>query len=417
MSARPHHAVVLSGGGANGAYEVGVLKALFNGKCKDIGPFEPSLFFGTSVGSYNASFLVSQWDEFGPAAIANLERAWLEVLAGNAARNGVYRFRGDPGYFLDPTAYIPNPLRPFIELGRDGAFLTWEGIQRAVYLATGQTTGQSPGQGEEALRERFANLFDFSALISSAPWARTIRETINFPSIRRTGETRKLQIFATNWTTGRVRAFGNRDMTDHLGPLAIQASSAVPGVIPSVSVGAEPYVDGSVLLNTPLHPALDAGADVLYVVYLDPDIASIPFSSLESTVATSYRMQTIAWAALVNREIARARRINRGLAVFDRLQRGEAVPELELEQLGSGAVLVLGGLKPVFQNYRPVTIHRFHPREELGGGALGLLNLDRDHIEDLIYKGFTDAALHNCYLEGCIIPGVETLETEAPDFS
>jgi len=410
MSDRPHHAVILSGGGANGAYEVGILKALFNGKIRDIGPFEPSLFYGTSVGSYNVSFLVSQWDEFGPAAIANLERAWLEVLAGDDVRNGVYRFRGDPGYYLDPRNYVPNPLAPLLDLGRDSAFLAWEGIQRAVYLATG-----APAQQQESLRERFANLFDFSAFISSAPWDETIRKTINFPSIRRTELTRRLRLFATNWTNGRVRQFENRDLTDNLGPLAIRASSAIPGILPPVYVGAEPFVDGSILLNTPLRPALNEGADVLYVVYLDPDVASIPLAALDSTVAASYRMQTISWAALINREIARARRINRGLDALGRLQRGEVIPELELERLGKGAIIALGGLKPVFQSYRPITIHRFHPRDDLGGGALGMLNLDRDHIEDLIYKGFSDATLHDCYQEGCIIPGVETRETEAPE--
>ncbi len=400
----PRQAIVLSGGGANGAYEVGVLKALFSGKCKGLGLIEPGHFFGTSIGSYNAAFLVSQWDEFGPAAVANLERVWLGTLAGDPARNGIYRFRGDPGLFLDPTAYVPNPLRPLLELGRDSAYLTWEGIQRAVYLATGE---------QEGLRERVANLFDFTVFVSTAPWSETIRQTINFPNIRRTEATRKLRIFATNWTTGRVRSFGNRDMSDNLGPLAIQASSAVPGVLPPIFVGAEPFVDGSVLINTPLRPALNE-ADVIYVVYLDPDVASIPLSTLDSTVATSYRLQTIAWAALVNREIYRARRINRGLEAFDRLRRGEALPELELERLGKGAVLALGGLKSL-TSYRPVTIHRFHPREELGGGALGMLNLDPTHLEELIYKGFSDASLHDCYQEGCIIPGVETLETEVPE--
>jgi predicted acylesterase/phospholipase RssA len=397
----PRQAVILSGGGANGAYEVGILKALFNNKCRDVWPSDPELFFGTSVGSYNAAFLVSQWDEFGPAAIGNLERVWLEVMAGDVGRNGVYRFRGDPGHFLNPSTYLSNPLRPFLELAGDSAFLTWEGIQRAVYLATSR---------EESLRERAANLFDFSTFISSEPWDRTIRQTINFGTIRGAEETRKLRIFATNWTTGRVRMFENRDMTENLGPLAIRASSAIPGIFPAVSVGAEPYVDASVLMNTPLRPALDNGADVLYVIYLDPDVASIPLSTLDSTVAASYRLQQISWAALVNAEIERARRINRGLAVFARLERGEPVPELELDELAKGAAHVLGSLAKHVHDYRPVTIHRFHPREDLAGGALGLLNLDRDHIEDLIQRGFNDATLHNCVKEGCIIPGVETSE-------
>lgn len=395
-------ALVLSGGGANGAYEVGVLKALFNGRCKDVVAPDPELFFGTSVGSYNAAFLVSQWGEFGPAAVANLELAWRELLAGDIGRNGAFRFRGDPGYLLDPSSYLPNPLQPLLNLARDSAFLTWEGIQRAVYVTT---------SSEESLRERAANLFDFSAFIATEPYDLTIRQTLNFSTIRRAEDTRKLRIFATNWTTGRVRMFENHDLTDNLGPLVIRASGAIPGIFPAVNVGAEPYVDGSILMNTPLRPALDEGADILYVVYLDPDVASIPLSTLDSTVASSYRMQQISWAALINAEIERARRINRGLAVFGRLQRGERVPELEIDDLAKGAVHALGGLATHLHDYRPITIHRFHPRDDIAGGALGLLNLDRGHIEDLIQRGFNDASLHNCVREGCIIPGVETTET------
>jgi predicted acylesterase/phospholipase RssA len=399
---KPRQALVLSGGGANGAYEVGILKALFSGRCRDVGTPDPELYFGTSVGAYNAAFLAAQWDEFGPAAIANLELAWLEVLAGDVGRNGVYRFRGDPGYFLDPSSYLPNPLRPLLNLARDSAFLSWEGIQRAVYVTT---------SSEESLRERIANLFDFSAFVSTEPWDRTIRRTVNFAAIRRAEDTRKLRIFATNWTTGRVRMFENRDLTDNIGPLAVRASGAIPGIFPSVAVGAEPYVDGSILMNTPLRPALNDGADILYVVYLDPDVASIPLSTLDSTVAASYRMQQISWAALINAEIERARRINRGLAVFGRLERGEPVPELEIDELAKGAVHALGGLAKHLHDYRPITIHRFHPRDDIADGALGLLNLDRDHIEDMVQRGFNDATLHNCIKEGCIIPGVETAET------
>ncbi|HEV2846723.1 MAG TPA: patatin-like phospholipase family protein, partial [Thermoanaerobaculia bacterium] len=127
-SRRPRQAIILSGGGANGAYEVGILKALFSGKCRGVTAPEPEFFFGTSVGSYNAAYLVSQWGEFGTAAVSNLERTWFEEISGGAGSNGVFRFRGDPGYFLDPSAYVPNPFRPLLELFGDGAYLTWEGV-------------------------------------------------------------------------------------------------------------------------------------------------------------------------------------------------------------------------------------------------------------------------------------------------
>ena len=390
---KPREAVILSGGGANGAYEVGVLKALLSGKTRSIAPPDPEFFFGTSIGSYNASFLVSQWEEFGPSAIANLERTWIEVLSGDAGNNGVYRFRGDPAYFFNPASYLGNPLRPLRALTGDAAYLTWEGVQRAVYLAT---------ERGETLRERLANLFDFTAFIATDRWRQTIRDTVNFAAIRRC-DTRQLRIFAVNWNTGDLRIFRNHEMTENLGSLAVLASSAIPGVLPPVEVGAEPYVDGGVLMNTPLRPALDEGVDVIHVVYLDPDIASIPNSVLNSTLAANYRLQTISWASLVNSEIARARRINRGLEVFGRLQRGESIGQPELERLARGAVMLLGGRH--VEMYRPITIHRYHPGEELSGGALGLLNFERDHIDDLIGRGFTDATLHDCRNECCVIPG------------
>jgi predicted acylesterase/phospholipase RssA len=387
------HAVILSGGGSNGAYEVGVLKALLAGRCACVGPVDPQLFYGTSVGSFNAAFLVSQWDRYGAAAIGNLERVWLDVLAATGAGNGGYRFRGDPGYYLNPASYVWNPLRPLQQLAVDSAFLAWDGINRAVHLGTAT---------EESLRERLAELFNFSSFVSVEPWLETIRRTIRFEAIRQC-DSRRLKIFGTNWATGKLRAFENKDMTDRIGPLAILASSAIPGVFPAVNVGAEPYVDGGVLMNTPLRPALDDGADVLHVVYVDPDVSAIPLSTLESTVASTYRLQTVSWAALVNREIARARRINRGLAAFDRLQRREPIAESEMEALAKGVVMVLGGRHP--GTYRPITIHRYHPRDELGQGALGMLNMERDHLDDLIQRGFSDASLHDCQDECCVVPG------------
>jgi hypothetical protein len=56
------------------------------------------------------------------------------------------------------------------------------------------------------------------------------------------------------------------------------------------------------------------------------------------------------------------------------------------------------------EHYRPLTIHRYHPRDDLSNGALGLLNLDRSHIENLIERGFSDAVNHDCKASSCILP-------------
>ena len=391
----PKQAIVLSGGGANGAYEVGILKALLAGKSPATRyvPPSPEIFAGTSIGSFNAAFLVSQWDTYGAAAIGDLETVWLERMAENdRGTNGAYRFRGDPFELLEPARYVPNPFQPFLQLAEDGAYLAWDGLQRAVHLVTNR---------DEGLRQRLAELLSFTSFVSNGPWERTVRDTIRFEGIR--SSSRQLRVAATNWTTGELRVFGNLDMTERLGPLAIMASSAMPGVFPAVNIGAEPHVDGGVLMNTPLKLATDIGADVLHVIYLDPAVRAIPLDALQSTVGTVYRQQTIAWANVVNDDIEDAAVINRSIEILGRIERGQEIGDPEVQILARSLNKVLSRVRK-FLRYRPLTIHRYHPRDDLSGGVLGLLNLERAHVEELIQRGFDDAVLHDCAAEGCVLP-------------
>jgi hypothetical protein len=50
-----------------------------------------------------------------------------------------------------------------------------------------------------------------------------------------------------------------------------------------------------------------------------------------------------------------------------------------------------------------LTVHRYHPRDDLGG-ALGLLNFDRDRIRYLIERGFNDATDYDSEAYEIILP-------------
>ena len=50
--------------------------------------------------------------------------------------------------------------------------------------------------------------------------------------------------------------------------------------------------------------------------------------------------------------------------------------------------------------FRQLSIHLYHPHEDLGG-SLGLLNFDRSHVIGLIAKGYADAVAHDCQSSGC----------------
>src|SRR5436305_4775579 len=121
------HALVLSGGGARGAYEVGVMKALFEGTASTTRgrPLTARIFTGTSVGAYNAAFL-AQDENPGADSLARLQAIWQDRIASTlgSCGNGVYRLRADPFQFLDPGC-LSNPMQLLANLGRNALF--WSG--------------------------------------------------------------------------------------------------------------------------------------------------------------------------------------------------------------------------------------------------------------------------------------------------
>ncbi len=360
------HAVVFSGGGADGAYEVGVAKALFAGLAGTGGgrpgvtggvPLDPDIFTGTSIGSFNASFLTSHWEDHRAGAAGNLESVWIERMSWQGGVNGGYRLRVAPFELFDPRQYLPNPLRPFLRVAGDLAFLGWEGVKRSVHLVA----------GEGPLLERALETFNLSSFVSVDPWQETIEAEIDFEKIRQAKK--KLTIAATNWIEGRLEFFKNRDMTDKRGPAAIRASSAVPGFYPAAKVGAHSFVDGAVLMNTPLRPAIKDGAEVLHVIYMNTDVGKMAVDAMDSTLETLYRSQMIGWASAVNRDIAMARKLNDS------------------------------------SKYNPLTIHRYFPPDGLDG-ALGFLDIRQARLKQLIRKGFDNAVNHDCAEAECVLPEV-----------
>src|SRR5215510_2601199 len=243
-------AVILSGGGANGAYEVGVLKALFMGQSAATGhtPLEPDIFTGTSVGAFNAAFLVSYWASYGQAAIANLENVWLSRMSHEArtSANQGFRFIADPLEFFNPRHFLADPVASVSRIIKDSTYLFWDFLDRFRYIVNPQE--------DEPLSERFLHTLAIDNFISREPFNQLIREVVDFEAIR--GSAKLLSIASTNWETGEVVEFTNYDFTDKLGPRIIMASSAIPGFFTPQTVGAQPYVDGSVLMNTPLRPAI-----------------------------------------------------------------------------------------------------------------------------------------------------------------
>ena len=383
--------LVLSGGGAHAAYEIGVIKALLNGQSSSTRylPLEIDIISGTSAGSVNACLLMSELDQAPSSAISYLEDTWLDDIADgpNRCGSGAFRIRANPFSFTDLACYSSNPAGPFIRFTQDSVFLARNLLARGVNFFA----------GTRSLSQRTLELVDISMLVSNDPLQKIIRKKVRFDRIR--SSRRMLRIATTNWSKGEVRVFSNSDMTDEKGTSVIMGSSAIPGIYPWVEIEGEQYCDGGVIMNTPLKPAVDAGASQLHVIYMNPDASRIPLPPIPNTLDDVARALTIGFGATVNKDIQTAEGVNEAI---DFLKGGRALKDVARRDISTVLLAAAGELRARKSevSHRTLEVHRYHPDSAL---EVGMLSFDRAGLRRLIERGYEDGVGHDCVKNKCLL--------------
>jgi len=373
-------ALILSGGGAYAAYEVGVMKALFTGQSSATGKvaWEPDIVVGTSAGSLNAGLLLSAEKE-GPGAVEYLEEVWMNEVADGPGKcgSGVFRFRENPLTFLTPGCYR-SPAWLIASFLNDSAFLGREFLERGARVLDSSVD----------IEQRLLETVDLGALISVEPLQQLLRKSLRLEKIR--ASRKKIRIASTNWRTGEIRIFSNEDMSDEIGYDVIQASSSIPGVFPRVEIENDPYVDGGLVMNTPLKPAIDAGAEFLQVIFMDADVAHIPLPKLANTPNEIFRSLIIGFSRTLKQDLELAAKANRMIAaVASAPDTGPIESKAAVFARGSDGKL-----------HRPLTIHLHHPMTALGGSWL---SFGQDQVKQSMERGYEDGVHHDCETNGCLL--------------
>ena len=97
------------------------------------------------------------------------------------------------------------------------------------------------------------------ALFSADPFRRLLEREIPYDRIEEAPVV--LRIVATDFETGDEVVLGAGPVVD-----GILASSALPGIFPPHEVAGRLYLDGGLVDQVPIQPAIDAGADTIYVL-------------------------------------------------------------------------------------------------------------------------------------------------------
>ncbi len=227
-------AVVLSGGGARAAYQVGTLRFL----ARERPDLEVPILTGVSAGGINAAFLAAHP---GPLshAIEALAELWSSLEMRHVFRTSMPSLASQVARWLARLSSGGSPLAPEIRGMVDTAPL-----RRLLTRALDATPGGLPG-----LRARVES-----------------------------GALKACALTAINYATGQTVTFvegcdlemwqrPNRiSVAARLNVEHVMASSALPLFFPAVQIGDAWYGDGGVRLSAPLSPALHLGADRILAV-------------------------------------------------------------------------------------------------------------------------------------------------------
>ncbi|MGH0036046.1 MAG: patatin-like phospholipase family protein [Myxococcota bacterium] len=225
----PRTALVLSGGGARGAYQVGVLRGLL-----DLGVLTGDgrgldIIVGSSAGSINAGALAARADDL-TVGIERLEQVWGHIEAQQVFRTDLRSLGGIGAKWI-----------------RD---LSFGGVLKNV-------SAQS--------------------LLDTAPLRELLESAIPFEHIAdniRSGALRGLAILATDLenSDGVIFLQASEEIVPwertrwvveptRIGAGHLMASSAIPIFFPSIEVDGRHLGDGCIRNTTPLSPAINMGAE------------------------------------------------------------------------------------------------------------------------------------------------------------
>lgn len=229
-------ALILSGGGARAAYQVGVLKGLAHLiPTMAASPFQ--IICGTSAGAINTLALAGKEGDYR-RRVASMEAMWRELGAEK-----IYR--------TDFLGVLGNSLRLFLALFHSGY-----GRSRAL------------------------------SLLDNSPLRALLRDYIEFREIDEAiaaGRLEAVALTAMSYSTGQSVTFfqGNHDnwirarrmgLRTGLTMEHLMASAAIPTLFPPVRIGNRYFGDGALRQLKPLSPALHLGASRLFIIGVSDNI-------------------------------------------------------------------------------------------------------------------------------------------------
>lgn len=356
--------LVLTGGGARAAYQVGALRALAEITSFRRVPFQ--IVSGYSAGAINGAWLLSRADDFGRAT----RRMW-DVWASITT---------DQVYQSDPYRVLSIAFRWIKDRSLGGMQLSRQ----------------------------------INYLLDTRPLRRLLQENIDFAALDKHLNTGvyALSVTAVNYHTGhsvaffegrpRIREWESLNRISRRGPITldhVMASSAIPIFFPPVPIRGAHYGDGMIRLNAPLSAPIHMGAERLLVIGIrGPSSTSAPDERKPQILSLGEIAGTILnglFTDSLDADLARMSRVNRTLASLkdtdlrrqpDHLRR---IPLLSLrpsEEVADLPDCQLSRIPPMIR----FLLRGLGVEENKGQDLLSYLSFEPKYLRALLELGYED---------------------------
>jgi len=357
-------AIVLSGGGARAAYQVGLLRRL----ARELPNLRFPVITGVSAGAINAAYFASHPAALGKAAeglaeiwrhltVDDIFRVDVASLARNLARWATHLVSGGSQAAPDVRGLVDSqPLRATLE--------------RSAASVDGEIIGIGRNIERGRLRAVAITALNYST-----------GQTVTW-----------IQGQGPTWNEGIRRSFHARLSTEH-----IMASAALPLFFPAVRMGDAWYGDGGVRHYAPLAPALRLGAR--RILAISPQYHQTPREAQEPKIRgypppaqILSQLLNAVFLDVLDQDAEQMERLNRLL---------ERLPPEERDDLKPVDILVLrpsenlGALAAAYEPRLPRAFRyltrSLGTRETTSPDFLSYLMFQPDYLERLMAIGEKDA--------------------------